>query len=254
MRRASTANKRVVIVGGGQSGAEIFLELARCSGARAPCSLEWVSSRANFLPLDDSPFVNEYFVPGYSRHFRQLPAAVCKSIMLQREVCRLSEAPAFVSWPGAGSGAHASVRSEAVSAEGGASMAYEQRRSEYLVSCDRALLDAEAVRQMLAPVRTLFAASGWTGADRLRTRDDRLRDARLSVGCLRDEATPGAGTRALAGRGRSATSGLEECRWMAACDASCAQVVSKTGIRSGERSCAAHVPDRGRAQWCIGCG
>lgn len=68
------AGRRVLIVGGGQSGAELFLRLL-CAGAAAPRVVTWLSSRPNFLPLDDTPFTNEHFFPNYVEHFRDLPSA-----------------------------------------------------------------------------------------------------------------------------------------------------------------------------------
>jgi lysine N6-hydroxylase len=63
------AGKRVVVVGGGQSGAEAVLDLIRRTGDDAPSSVTWVSRRENFFPLDDSPFANDYFTPSHSNYF-----------------------------------------------------------------------------------------------------------------------------------------------------------------------------------------
>jgi lysine N6-hydroxylase len=65
-------DRRVVLVGGGQTGAELFLRLVQC-GRGGPREIVWLSSRPNFLPLDDTPFTNELFFPNYVRHFRDLP-------------------------------------------------------------------------------------------------------------------------------------------------------------------------------------
>jgi lysine N6-hydroxylase len=65
----NVAGKRVVVVGGGQSGAEAFLNLISREGDAAPAAVSWVSRRENFLPMDDSPFTNEYFMPCHSDHF-----------------------------------------------------------------------------------------------------------------------------------------------------------------------------------------
>jgi lysine N6-hydroxylase len=64
--------KRVAVVGGGQSAAEVFNYLLS-NEAEMPGELYWISSRTNFLPLDDSPFTNELFTPGYSSYFFELP-------------------------------------------------------------------------------------------------------------------------------------------------------------------------------------
>jgi len=60
--------KLVAVVGGGQSGAEVAFHLLR-DNERLPKQLIWISSRGNFLPLDDSPFTNELFTPAYSDYF-----------------------------------------------------------------------------------------------------------------------------------------------------------------------------------------
>ncbi len=66
-----TKGRRVAVVGGGQTGAEVFYHLL-ADDSRLPRELSWVSRRPNFLPLDDSPFTNELFTPGYSDYFYNL--------------------------------------------------------------------------------------------------------------------------------------------------------------------------------------
>jgi lysine N6-hydroxylase len=73
-RLAGLAGKRVAVVGGGQSGAEIVLHLLE-QGADAPAALSWISKRPNFLPLDETPFTNELFTPAYVGQFHALPEA-----------------------------------------------------------------------------------------------------------------------------------------------------------------------------------
>jgi lysine N6-hydroxylase len=66
---------RVVIVGGGQSGAEAFLDLISRPAGQLPRRVTWISRRPNYLPIDDSPFTNDYYMPGHSDHFASLDAA-----------------------------------------------------------------------------------------------------------------------------------------------------------------------------------
>jgi lysine N6-hydroxylase len=69
------AGRRVTVVGGGQSGAEVFHELLK--GTRgATASLRWVSRRANFFALEDSSFVNEWFFPQHSLWFNGQPLPI----------------------------------------------------------------------------------------------------------------------------------------------------------------------------------
>ncbi|MFJ3202320.1 lysine N(6)-hydroxylase/L-ornithine N(5)-oxygenase family protein [Streptomyces sp. NPDC086989] len=68
------AGKRVAVIGGGQSGAEVVSHLLT-SETQRPARIVWGTRRTNLLPLDDSPFVDELFLPDYSRHFHSLPEA-----------------------------------------------------------------------------------------------------------------------------------------------------------------------------------
>lgn len=60
---------RVAVVGGGQSGAEAFLDLMSRPESERPRRTLWISRRPNFLPIDDSPFTNDYFMPSFSDYF-----------------------------------------------------------------------------------------------------------------------------------------------------------------------------------------
>lgn len=67
-RKPPTRGRDVVVLGGGQTGAEVFLTLLRDGRAR-PRRTTWITRRANFLPLDDSPFTNELFFPNFAQYF-----------------------------------------------------------------------------------------------------------------------------------------------------------------------------------------
>lgn len=70
--KMTSKNLRVAIIGGGQSGAEIFLDLiSERHGEIA--EVIWISRRPGLDPLDETAFTNEYFSPGYVRHFHSLP-------------------------------------------------------------------------------------------------------------------------------------------------------------------------------------
>jgi lysine N6-hydroxylase len=66
--RPALADKDVIVVGAGQSGAEVVSHLLS-GDLGLPRSLTWLCSRLGFLPLDDSPFTNEWFHPAYVDHF-----------------------------------------------------------------------------------------------------------------------------------------------------------------------------------------
>ncbi|WP_036261372.1 lysine N(6)-hydroxylase/L-ornithine N(5)-oxygenase family protein [Methylocapsa aurea] len=65
------SGERIVVIGGGQSGAEIVLNLL--SKGQSPAKeIKWISRRQNFEPLDATPFTNELFTPEYVDRFRRL--------------------------------------------------------------------------------------------------------------------------------------------------------------------------------------
>ncbi|MEV7404905.1 SidA/IucD/PvdA family monooxygenase [Streptomyces sp. NPDC091267] len=76
------AARRVVVVGGGQSGAEVVAHLQERlePGSR----IEWVTRRGNFLPLDESPFVEDLFTPEASEEFFHRPPEI-RSLLLSEQ-------------------------------------------------------------------------------------------------------------------------------------------------------------------------
>ncbi len=66
---------RVAIIGGGQSGAEAFLDLINRPTHQLPRRITWISRRANFFPIDDTPFTNDYYMPDHSDYFASLTPA-----------------------------------------------------------------------------------------------------------------------------------------------------------------------------------
>jgi lysine N6-hydroxylase len=71
-QRRDLAGRRVAVIGGGQSSAEVVYHLLTSSTDR-PAQITWGTRRRSLLPLDDSPFVDEFFLPNYSRYFHRLP-------------------------------------------------------------------------------------------------------------------------------------------------------------------------------------
>jgi lysine N6-hydroxylase len=68
------AGLRVGVIGGGQSGAEAFLDLLSRQEKDLPRRVVWISRRPNYFPIDDSPFTNDYYMPSYSDYFAGLDA------------------------------------------------------------------------------------------------------------------------------------------------------------------------------------
>jgi lysine N6-hydroxylase len=79
-QKPKLVNKSVTIIGGGQTGAEVMFDLLTDPQCM-PSEINWVSARSNFLPLDDSPFVNEYFSPDYINSFIKKDLAIRERII-----------------------------------------------------------------------------------------------------------------------------------------------------------------------------
>ncbi|KQB97942.1 hypothetical protein AL073_03220 [Loktanella sp. 1ANDIMAR09] len=62
--------KRIVVVGGGQTGAEIVLDLM--DGTSNPTDLVWLSRRSAFWHLQEGSLVDQIFTPAYRDHYRNL--------------------------------------------------------------------------------------------------------------------------------------------------------------------------------------
>jgi lysine N6-hydroxylase len=77
--------KDVLVVGGGQSGAEVVNYLLS-DLQTLPSSLSWVTSRGAFAPLDDSPFANEWFMPPYIGHFYRQSQAQRETLLRQQQM------------------------------------------------------------------------------------------------------------------------------------------------------------------------
>ncbi len=69
-RKSELADKRVAVVGGGQSSAEVFSDLLN---ENSPSAMSWYGRRLNFHTLEDNCFINELYVPGFMDVFKQLP-------------------------------------------------------------------------------------------------------------------------------------------------------------------------------------
>ena len=91
-KNIKTADKRIAIIGGGQTGAEVFYHLLR-DPENQPRQIYWISRRPNFLPLDETPFTNELFTPNYSDFFFNLPEAEKPSVLARQKLASDGIAP-----------------------------------------------------------------------------------------------------------------------------------------------------------------
>ena len=73
----SYAGKTIAVVGGGQTGADVFLNLLKQQWG-SPNKVIWISRRPNFQPLDEGVFTDQYFTPSYGDLFYNLSDGVKK--------------------------------------------------------------------------------------------------------------------------------------------------------------------------------
>ncbi|MGY0062647.1 lysine N(6)-hydroxylase/L-ornithine N(5)-oxygenase family protein [Streptomyces sp. LZ34] len=74
-REALRATGHVTVVGSGQSGAEVFLDLLRHRPPGAE-GLHWLTRTPAFAPMEYSKLGLEHFTPDYARYFHALPECV----------------------------------------------------------------------------------------------------------------------------------------------------------------------------------
>ncbi|MFJ4789170.1 lysine N(6)-hydroxylase/L-ornithine N(5)-oxygenase family protein [Streptomyces sp. NPDC088794] len=74
-RETVLAAEHVTVVGSGQSGAEVFLDLLRARPAGRE-GLHWIGRTEAFAPMEYSKLGLEHFTPDYTRYFQALPEGV----------------------------------------------------------------------------------------------------------------------------------------------------------------------------------
>ncbi len=90
-----TAGRRVAVIGGGQTGAEVVNHLLS-DQKNPPSQVSWISRRSNFWPLDETPFTNELFTPNYSDYFFRLPPAEKMVLLAEQKLSSDGIAPGLL--------------------------------------------------------------------------------------------------------------------------------------------------------------
>lgn len=85
LRNPDLNGKRVTIVGGGQSGADLFLNIFRAEWG-VPQQLNWLSRRNNYQALDEAAFANEYFTPDYVQSFFSLNDGAKQQLLAEQKM------------------------------------------------------------------------------------------------------------------------------------------------------------------------
>lgn len=69
--RPALAGRRIALVGGGQSGAEVMLDLL--SAEPAPAEIVWLSRRVAFWHLQEGGLIDQIYTPAYQNAYRAMP-------------------------------------------------------------------------------------------------------------------------------------------------------------------------------------
>ncbi|MFS1525993.1 lysine N(6)-hydroxylase/L-ornithine N(5)-oxygenase family protein [Microbulbifer sp. 2304DJ12-6] len=93
LRNPDVSDKRVAVVGGGQTGAEVVINLLGGHWG-CPRQVVWASRRSNYLPLDETPFTNDWFTPEYVDVFRQLSPRRREEIVADQKLASDGISPA----------------------------------------------------------------------------------------------------------------------------------------------------------------
>ncbi|MGV9884694.1 lysine N(6)-hydroxylase/L-ornithine N(5)-oxygenase family protein [Streptomyces sp. NPDC003006] len=82
-REALLAAEHITVIGSGQSGAEIFLDLLRARPTGHE-KIHWLARTEAFAPMEYSKLGLEHFTPDYTRYFHALPEAVRDGLVPQQ--------------------------------------------------------------------------------------------------------------------------------------------------------------------------
>ena len=88
-------NKNLVIIGGGQTGLEIFRNALHHKWGEFK-SIKLLSRRSNLLPLDESPFTNEYFTPSYVHCFYKLDNSNKERFLNEQKLASDGNTPTYL--------------------------------------------------------------------------------------------------------------------------------------------------------------
>lgn len=87
--------KRVVVIGGGQTGIEVFRNCLQGKWG-TPASLRMITPRPNLQPLDESPFTNEYFTPEYVKTFYHLDRELKEQVVNSQKLASDGNTPSYL--------------------------------------------------------------------------------------------------------------------------------------------------------------
>lgn len=95
LQQMNLEGKSVVIVGGGQTGIEIFRNALLGKWGKAK-SLRLMTRRKNLEPLDESAFTNEYFTPSYVKSFWEFDSDKKQQIVASQKLASDGNTPYYL--------------------------------------------------------------------------------------------------------------------------------------------------------------
>lgn len=95
LQNVDLTQKRVLIVGGGQTGVEVFRNTLNAKWGRVQ-NVRLLSRRQNLEPLDESPFTNEYFSPAYVHDFYTLEDKLKEPIVRAQKLASDGNTPDYL--------------------------------------------------------------------------------------------------------------------------------------------------------------
>ncbi len=95
LRDLNLEGKCLLIVGGGQTGVEVFRNALAGRWGRA-ASLRLVTARRSLEPLDETAFTNEYFTPAYANEFWNFPEENKRTIVDYQKLASDGNTPAYL--------------------------------------------------------------------------------------------------------------------------------------------------------------
>lgn len=95
LAKIDLTGKRVLIIGGGQTGVEVFTNAIMNKWGRVK-NIRLVTRRQNLEPLDESPFTNEYFNPNYVETFFKIPQDFKEPIVRAQKLASDGNTPPYL--------------------------------------------------------------------------------------------------------------------------------------------------------------
>ncbi|MFN3455578.1 MAG: lysine N(6)-hydroxylase/L-ornithine N(5)-oxygenase family protein [Pseudobdellovibrio sp.] len=95
LKNIDLKGKTVAIIGGGQTGIEVFRNALLGHWGKAK-SLNLITSRKTLEPLDESAFTNEYFTPNYVNSFWGLEAEKKAKIVASQKLASDGNTPSYL--------------------------------------------------------------------------------------------------------------------------------------------------------------